>query len=223
MKIKLPDVTLLVMHANGMPFPLEGLEKSMEHADFGDVLLLTNDESFSHPSIKNKHIPPIGRSTPENNWFNIFFIKELVNCFDTEFCMTVHPDGYIINPDSWTDEFLKYDYIGAPWNYPGTRFRDVKNNPAIGNGGFSLRSKKICEYTRNNYSVITDNEDKYYSNCAESTKPDHIKYPPVDLALQFSQETMIAKHIKPLGFHWHQFKEKSHCIGGEYWFKNQNK
>ena len=24
-------------------------------------------------------------------------------------------DGHIVNPHLWTNEFLKYDYIGAPW------------------------------------------------------------------------------------------------------------
>jgi hypothetical protein len=22
-----------------------------------------------------------------------------------------------VNPDSWKDEFLEYDYVGAPWEY----------------------------------------------------------------------------------------------------------
>ena len=35
----------------------------------------------------------------------------------------------------WRDEFLEYDYIGAPWNVPA----GSRNN--IGNGGFSLRRK----------------------------------------------------------------------------------
>ena len=38
----------------------------------------------------------------------------------------------------WSDEFLKYDYIGAPWWY-----KDGKN---VGNGGFSLVSTPLKRY-----------------------------------------------------------------------------
>ncbi len=42
-------------------------------------------------------------------------------------------DGFPLFPQNWSDEFLKYDYIGAPlggW---------------VGNGGFSLRSQKLIK------------------------------------------------------------------------------
>ena len=50
---------------------------------------------------------------------------------------------------------------------------------------------------------------------AEIAKPDFIKYPPVNLALQFAQETLLDKNIKPLGFH--NFKTPG-CEGGIYWY-----
>jgi hypothetical protein len=210
MKLQLTDITLLVFHVAGKPFPVEGLEKCIEVADFGEVLMLTG-EDFNHPDIKVKKIPKIGTMDD----YSLFFIRELNRCFDTKFCMTAHHDGFIINPESWTDEFLNYDYIGAPWKFNGPRFRDNKGQSAIGNGGFSLRSKKICEYVSQNYFFINDNEDKYYSNCLECVKPDFIKYPPVNLALQFAQETLLDKNIKPLGFH--NFKTPG-CEGGIYWY-----
>lgn len=41
-------------------------------------------------------------------------------------------DGFPLNPPSWSDEFLKYDYIGAP------------KGSWVGNGGFSLRSVRLA-------------------------------------------------------------------------------
>jgi len=218
MRLDLKNITLLVLHISGKPFPIYGLEQCVQYADFGDVLVLTNDTTFKHEFINIQKIPAI--STMEE--YSMFFIRELWNCFNTDFCLTAHPDGFIINPESWTDEFLEYDYIGAPWKFNGARFRDRFNSPAIGNGGFSLRSKKICEYVSKNYYIINDNEDKYYSNCLDCTKPDSIKYPPVELALQFSQETLLDKNITPLGFH--NFKTPG-CDAGIYWhneWKNGN-
>lgn len=214
--INLESVTLLVLHIAGKPFPTEGLEECMKYVNFGEVYMLTA-EDFDHPTIKKKAIPKI--STMDE--YSLFFIKELYKYFDTEFCMTAHHDGFIINPESWTDDFLKYDYIGAPWKFYGSRFRDRKNQPAIGNGGFSLRSKKICKYVSKTYITITDNEDKYYSNCSDCAKPDDIKYPPLELAMQFAQETLLDKNITPLGFH--NFKTPG-CDGGIYWYnKYKNK
>jgi hypothetical protein len=47
----------------------------------------------------------------------------------------VQHDGYVLNGGAWTDDFLKYDYIGAPWG--GVNL--------VGNGGFSLRSRRLLE------------------------------------------------------------------------------
>lgn len=218
MKLKLKNVTLLVLHISGKPFPIEGLEKCAKYAEFGDILILTDDTSFKHEFINVRKIPSI-RTMEE---YSMFFIRQLWNCFDTDFCLTTHDDGFIINPESWTDEFLNYDYIGAPWKFHGGRFRDSMNRPGIGNGGFSLRSKEICKYVSKNYFIINDNEDKYYSNVIECHKPASIKYPSVDLALQFSQETLFDQNIRPFGFH--NFKTPG-CEAGIYWYnewKNKN-
>lgn len=213
MKLKLKDITLLVLHLSGKPYPIEGLEQCLKYADFGEVCLLTNDEYFTHSIIKNKHIPSI-KTMDE---YSLFFIRELWKCFDTKFCMTAHHDGFIINPESWTDKFLNYDYIGAPWKFYGPRFQDILSQPGIGNGGFTLRSKKICKYVSENYFIINDNEDKYYSNVIDCHKPDYIKYPSVKLALQFSQESLFDPNIRPFGFH--NFKTPG-CEGGIYWYND---
>jgi hypothetical protein len=69
--------------------------------------------------------------------YSQFMMYELRKYVDTEFCLTFQGDGFIINSDLWTDEFLKYDYIGAPW------LNEKYNN--VGNGGFSLRSQKFLQ------------------------------------------------------------------------------
>jgi hypothetical protein len=61
---------------------------------------------------------------------------ELKDLFDTPFIILWQSDGFAINPEFWSDEFFEYDYIGAPFFW---------NTGLVGNGGFSLRSKKFCE------------------------------------------------------------------------------
>ena len=71
---------------------------------------------------------------PTYEAYNRFMVKALHECFDTSHVLTVQWDGFVVDPSKWTDEFLQYDYIGAPiWNGEN------------GCGGFSLRSKRFCE------------------------------------------------------------------------------
>lgn len=50
----------------------------------------------------------------------------------TSHFLIVQWDGWPIDATAWADDFLTYDYIGAPWPW--------HNCLRVGNGGFSLRS-----------------------------------------------------------------------------------
>jgi hypothetical protein len=52
--------------------------------------------------------------------------------------LSIQWDGYVVNPDAWTNDFLQYDYIGAKWPW----HKDGRN---VGNGGFCLRSRKLMQ------------------------------------------------------------------------------
>ena len=60
---------------------------------------------------------------------------------ETDYALFVQYDGFPVQPEFWTDDFLQYDYIGAPW-------QAVEPGWEVGNGGFSLRSKKLLELTK---------------------------------------------------------------------------
>ena len=67
--------------------------------------------------------------------YNTFAQRTLVHYVQSEYFMIVHRDGYILHPEKWTDDFLRCDYVGAPWPHHGGR---------VGNGGFSLRSRRLA-------------------------------------------------------------------------------
>lgn len=84
------------------------------------------------------------------------------------------------------DEFLQYDYIGAPWPH-------MKN--MVGNGGFSLRSRDFCLRVCNTAKRGNDNEDVYFAkNGADANIADF------DTACRFSCESVRTKTL-PLGVH----------------------
>jgi hypothetical protein len=126
---------------------------------------------------------------------------KIVKFVETDFVLVVQDDGFVTSPHLWNDEFLNYDYIGAPWPL---YFNWVNPNKRVGNGGFCLRSKKFLEEsTKLNYTG--GNED--YQLCYvfdEILKNKGIKFAPVELASKFSLEmnTELNDDInKVFGFH----------------------
>lgn len=78
------------------------------------------------------------------HWFHVsslICLKMLPSCMNEDFNIFVHDDGYAINKSAWTDEFFDFDYIGAvvPENHGWLH----SNINKVGNGGFSMRSKKL--------------------------------------------------------------------------------
>lgn len=157
-----------------------------------------------------------------------FFIKEINNFIDTEFMLIVQHDGMATKKEFWTDEFLEYDYIGAPsmLNSPvitssGYYHKKYNLDPNKkgwynGNGGFSLRSKKllkaiasddripvhidmVAHQTGISYNLPVD-DGVICIICRDILEKDHgIKFAPVELAMQFACDEMRTPLC--LGFH----------------------
>lgn len=125
-----------------------------------------------------------------------FVIKELHRFIDTKYFLLFQNDGWILNPDAWDDEFLNYDYIGAPWaweEYP------------MGNGGFTLRSKSLMEECSKVITHPYEPEDlvicmKYKSHLEDKG----FKFAPREVAEKFSLEKNFRYRDKwngQFGFH----------------------
>lgn len=123
-KIFLPQVTLFGIDAHNPSGLLRAADICTRGIEFGNVVMIT-ERLFPGNSLQE------GR---EN--YSKFMIRNLTKYFHTSHVLTIHADGYIIRPESWSDEFMKYDFCGASWGY--------KDNKNVGNGGFSIRSKYLC-------------------------------------------------------------------------------
>jgi hypothetical protein len=91
-------------------------------------------------------------------------------------------DGFITDPTRWDPRFLEYDYIGAPW---------PDQDPAVGNGGFSLRSRRLVDALAAMDTPEVHPEDhricQLYRPQLEADFG--IRFAPVELAARFSWET----------------------------------
>ena len=177
------------------------------------TILFTSHSYFK--SIKNdciliEKIKPLRSKSDYSN----FLIFELYKYIKTSHVLIVQWDGFIINPKKWQNNFLLYDYIGAPF-IPRIKAisysRDINNDfYVIGNGGFSLRSKKLIE-APSKYNLFDDvnltnsNEDGFI--CVLHRKfleSKGFKWAPFNVAKEFSIESPlnISELIDlPFGFH----------------------
>ena len=161
------------------------------------AIKLLGDKSPSHlfPGVDFIYIKPL--SYPEYSTFCIF---ELWKYVETEFCLLIQYDGFVINPHLWDDSFLNYDYIGAPCRWDGV-FQ-------VGNGGFSLRSNKLlqlCQQLDRN-KINERFEDRVI--CIEHRQwflDNGCKFAPLNVAEKFAcQESLHPNHNSSTAFGFHR-------------------
>lgn len=141
------------------------------------------------------------------NLYSRAILFELWKHINTKFALVCQGDGYILRPHLWTNEFLKYDYIGAPWP-PKTHYTKEGVEVRVGNGGFSLRSKKLLRAFVDLNLPFTDNGTGYFNEdgqiCVYHRKAleDYgIRFAPVELAARFSTELTVPETVESFGGH----------------------
>jgi hypothetical protein len=198
MKLRLPSVTLICVDGVNAQRAVNVLEHCKSLVDFGAVKLLTHFETGYEHEVK---IMPLKSLIA----YSVFCLTELHKYFDTSHVLIVQRDGWILNPQSWNNDWLQYDYI-APL---------FVQHDDVGSGGFSLRSKKIMEGAAKRYRAWdgTDADAHLLQNTIGSyedgvlslqMKYDGYKYAPLDEAGKFCQagnRNTQYYHPHPLGFH----------------------
>jgi glycosyltransferase involved in cell wall biosynthesis len=120
--------------------------------------------------------------------YSKFIFNELLEHIETDYFLLIQADGFVLNWKAWTTEFLKYDYIGAVWNW-------YDDGMQVGNGGFSLRSKRLHEalkFVQLQNDHIIKNYEEDHNICRIHRKYleefHDIKFAPPLLADRFSIE-----------------------------------
>lgn len=193
--LKLPQVTLVAV--TGFNYKTAEHKKAIELSclgiEFGDVKLLQLE------SIKDI-----------NSW-NKAVIYELPKYIETEFCLLIHADGYVINPSVWSKDWLNYDYIGAPWPLPRDdySYRDINNVIQRVGNSVSLRSKRLLDVPIKlslewkAFNGFTNEDGFICVNYRHRYEELGMKFAPLEVAKYFSKEHEIAenKDIKTFAFH----------------------
>lgn len=193
-KLQLPNVTLLAATSIEIDQTQLALRISLQNINFGAVKLLSSSE----PKKKYSDINYIKIDDMDIMGYNKLIIEDLYKYFETSHCLIVQSDSFVVDSDLWNDDFLKFDYIGAPWSdeikVNKNLTLDVKKNP-VGNGGFSIRSNKLAEITSKiNYNSLEfplKSEDILICHYLyEKMLEQGIRFAPAELAAKFSIENI---------------------------------
>jgi hypothetical protein len=147
-RLALPEVTLCAATSVNLAATVSALRRCLEQVDFADCLLLTDASVAPGSGIRTIPIPRLS----SGRRYSEFVLTHLADFIETPHCLVVQWDGFVLDADQWDPSFLGFDYIGAPW----PQFNDGRD---VGNGGFSLRSRRLLEACRHPTFRIGHPED----------------------------------------------------------------
>lgn len=154
--LTLPQVTLLSIDTINPLRSIKAMQYSSLHVEFAAAVLVTSQKVFRPEmlrtiggrgridGIQTYFVPDGPREEYERQ-----IICDLPKWFSTDFVLFQEWDSAVVNPDAWNDDWLTYDFIGAPWPYGFHEqgYPPCTANNCVGNGGFSLRSHRFAELT----------------------------------------------------------------------------
>ena len=190
------NLTLVVVDTAFYSLAAKALDLGVKITGAKSVLVLS-DKDF-YPGSTFVKIDPI----TDKRGYSRIMLKELGKHITTDHFMVVQYDGMPVDETKWTDDFLKYDYIGAPWAWG-------PENRRVGNGGFSIRSRRLSDYCLED-AMVFDPPGYGDENFMEDThicllyrdwlESKGINFAPVSLARKFSAENPPGKY-DTYGFH----------------------
>lgn len=228
--LNLPTVTLWTYATVFVPGTIDALNRCLRHVKFGRVVFFSHEiEPFYNigkdsDGIEKRfvEVEHYGAGNPDvftalragADLANVWIVKELPKHAElfTEHQLGIQWDTSIVNPNAWTDDFLKYDYIGAAWA-----------DGVVGNNGFWLTSQKLLrEMAKLNLPPIPQachpsDIRLSYEHCPREGRMQYLRWPeghdgyrgileragckwaPKDVADKFSVENQ--EYTDSFGFH----------------------
>ncbi len=195
--LHLPDVTLIALTNQDFAGHKKALDESCKKIEFGAVKLIWDEKCNSIDEWNRK------------------IIYELPNYINTSHCLLIHADGYVVHPEKWDNNWLGYDYLGAPWPLPADdySYRDTNGNIIRVGNSVSLRSKKLMDLGTHIPESVFWNIKRKYGNTNEDGficvhareyfENSGCKFAPLEVAVHFSKEYEIPENVGLETFAFH--------------------
>jgi hypothetical protein len=187
--LRLPNCTAICLDTVNHEQARRAAECCDRAAEFRDIFILSDRETgFATRTVAEL------KSIED---YNDFIVNDLVNYCETEFVLIFQWDGFITRPDRWLPAFMDFDYVGAPW------VEAITPGVEVGNGGFSLRSRRLLEACARFPRPAGEYEDMFVCHTVVAESPG-LTIAPMKLARAFSVENDPWSG-KSFGFHgsWH--------------------
>ena len=194
LKLRLPDITLACVDTANHALALRALARSSERIEFARIAFLTDalpEGLRAPPEIALVAIAPIG----SRDEYSRFVLKGLLAHIDTPHVLLVQWDGYVVNAEAWDPAFAEVDYLGARWFWHD-------DGHDVGNGGFSLRSRRLLEALQDPRIELDEAEDVTIGRTfRDLLEREHgIRFGTSALADRFAFEAAYPI-ARPFGFH----------------------
>jgi hypothetical protein len=190
-KVLQQHITVVTVDTKFHPLTKRALERTIDLVTPRDVIVLSDQSGWPSGATHIEIAPFYDVDT-----YNETILKSILSKIKTTHCMIVQYDGFPLERHLWENRFLDYDYIGAPW--PHFDFHRV------GNGGFSLRSRRLMEAAAamSEFRAPREPEDVFICRSIRPLLESKyaLRFSPEDVALRFSFES--PGHPKrAFGFH----------------------
>lgn len=221
--LKLPNIAIISINCIDPVESVKAIRYSCKDIEFKDRFLFTDDKQ-EHEGIKRIEIPKL----TSIDAYSDFCLRVADYKIDADYLLFVQPDGFVLNADKWDPYWLKFGFVGAPWP---NRISWIEKQKAkdymgpwanlVGNGGFSLRSRKFIELSSRFANCEGYNEDNFLCLVKNHFMVDNgIWFPTTHTASNFSmennlddwQQPIILDPKKTFGFHGHNFTNSQELI-----------
>jgi len=195
--IDLPDVTVVALDTVAHTLVRMALEETLQRIRPAAVVVIS-DSTQAVPEPRNCHVRYYHfRPFSSVDEAMTLLWRDVPNLVWTSHYLTVQWDGWVVNPEMWSDDFLKYDYIGAPWYWWPPQKR-------VGNGGFSLRSQRMTKYVADNMEALPYEYPEDQTLCHKYRpllEAEGFVWAPEEVAQRFSFEHGRPAEFTPFVFH----------------------
>ena len=191
-QIDLPDVTLLCVDTRTPTLAVAAMQRCMSQVRFAEAVLLTDPARIA-VAPADIGLRPI--AVESVGAYSQLMLRGLLPHVHSAFVLVVQWDGFVLDAAQWDPAFLQFDYVGAP-------LRDQPAERAVGNGGFSLRSRRLLQALLDPAMTLHHPEDLCICHLnRERLERDHgVRIAPLELASRFSYERLLPERAT-FGFH----------------------
>ena len=191
-RLALPEVTLVCVDTRTPALGMAAMQHCTAQVQFGAAMLFTAPE---WPGPVPGDIQRLPLQIASVDAYSHFMLRGLDAHVATTHVLVVQWDGYVLDAAQWQPAFLQWDYLGAP-------LRGEPPERAVGNGGFSLRSKKLLQALQDPALPMRHPEDLCicHDNRQRLEAVHGIHFAPLALAARFAYER-LAPDGPCFGFH----------------------